>query len=175
MLPFVLMHASVLLVFTVPFTPHCSSGSSARTSCGCSAVTGGYHRYFSHRSYKLNRFWQFCLAFLAQTSGQKGVLWWAAHHRDHHLHSDRKEDLHSPVHEGFWWSHLGWILSDEYDDYDPQRIADFSRFPELRWLDKFHLRADDHLRRRDLPDRRLAGVRLGLLRRRPCCSTTARS
>ena len=101
-------------------------GSSGRTTCACSRVTGGYHRYFSHRSYKLNRFWQFCLAFLAQTSGQKGVLWWAAHHRDHHLHSDRKDDLHSPVHEGFWWSHLGWILSDEYDDYDPKRIADFS-------------------------------------------------
>ena len=83
-------------------------------------MTGGYHRYFSHRSYKLNRFWQFCLAFLAQTSGQKGALWWAAHHRDHHLHSDRKTDLHSPVHEGFWWSHLGWILSDEYNDYDPE-------------------------------------------------------
>ncbi len=87
-------------------------------------VTGGYHRYFSHRSYKLNRFWQFCMAFLAQTSAQKGALWWAAHHRDHHLYSDRKEDLHSPVHEGFWWSHLGWILSDEYDHYDPKRIAD---------------------------------------------------
>jgi len=102
-------------------------------------VTAGYHRYFSHRSFKLNRFWQFWLAFLAQTSGQKGALWWAAHHRDHHLHSDRKEDLHSPVHEGFWWSHLGWILSDEYNNYDPKRIADFSKFPELRLLDRFHL------------------------------------
>jgi len=43
------------------------------------------------------------------------------------------------VHEGFWWSHLGWILSDEYDDYDPKRIADLVKYPELRWLDKFHL------------------------------------
>ena len=61
MLPFIAMHASVLLVFTVPFTPaHARRGSPGRTSCGCSAVTGGYHRYFSHRSYKLNRFWQFC-------------------------------------------------------------------------------------------------------------------
>jgi stearoyl-CoA desaturase (delta-9 desaturase) len=139
MLPFLLLHASVLLVLTVPF--HWTAllwlfGSYYLRMFG---VTAGYHRYFSHRAYKLNRFWQFCMAFLAQTSAQKGALWWASHHRDHHLHSDRKTDIHSPVHEGFWWSHLGWILSDEYDHYDPKRIADFSRFPELRWLDRFYL------------------------------------
>ena len=139
MLPFIAMHASVLLIFTVPFTPAMVGWLAGSYFLRMFGVTGGYHRYFSHRSYKLNRFWQFCLAFLAQTSGQKGALWWAAHHRDHHLHSDQKTDLHSPVHEGFWWSHLGWILSDEYDTYDPRRIADFSRYPELRFLDRFHL------------------------------------
>jgi len=138
-LPFIAIHASVLLVLTVPFRLELLWWLVGSYYLRMFAVTGGYHRYFSHRSYKLNRFWQFLMAFLAQTSGQKGVLWWAAHHRDHHLHSDRKTDLHSPVHEGFWWSHLGWILSDEYDDYDPKRIADFSRYPELRWLDRFHL------------------------------------
>jgi stearoyl-CoA desaturase (delta-9 desaturase) len=139
MVPFLLLHASMLLVFTVPFSPAMIAWCLGSYFLRMFGVTGGYHRYFSHRAFKLNRFWQFCLAFLAQTSGQKGALWWAAHHRDHHLHSDRKEDLHSPVHEGFWWSHLGWILSDEYDHYDPKRIVDFSKFPELRWLDKFHL------------------------------------
>ncbi len=138
-LPFLLLHASVLLVLTVPFTPGVIAWFIGSYFLRMFGVTGGYHRYFSHRSYKLNRFWQFWLALLAQTSGQKGALWWAAHHRDHHLNSDRKEDLHSPVHEGFWWSHLGWILSDEYDDYDPHRISDFSKYWELRWLDKFHL------------------------------------
>jgi stearoyl-CoA desaturase (delta-9 desaturase) len=82
--------------------------------------------------------WQFVLAFMAQTSGQKGVLWWAAHHREHHLESDRQADVHSPVQEGFWWSHVGWIISDRYDDYDPQRIADFGKYPELQWLDRYH-------------------------------------
>jgi stearoyl-CoA desaturase (delta-9 desaturase) len=139
MLPFVLMHVAVLLVLTVPFSPILVVWLLGSYFFRMFVVTAGYHRYFSHRSFKLNRFWQFVLAFLAQTSSQKGVLWWAAHHRDHHLHSDRKTDLHSPVHEGFWWSHLGWILSDEYDTYDPKRIADFSRFPELRWLNRFHL------------------------------------
>jgi stearoyl-CoA desaturase (delta-9 desaturase) len=139
MLPFLFLHGAAFLVLTVPFTPSLLLWLFGSYFLRMFAVTGGYHRYFSHRSYKLNRFWQFCMAFLAETSAQKGVLWWAAHHRDHHLNSDRKADLHSPVHEGFWWSHLGWILSDEYDTYDPQRIADFSRFPELRWLDRFHL------------------------------------
>jgi stearoyl-CoA desaturase (delta-9 desaturase) len=139
MLPFVLLHASVLLVLTVPFSWAMIGWLAGSYFLRMFGVTAGYHRYFSHRAFKLNRFWQFCLAFLAQTSGQKGALWWAAHHRDHHRHSDRKEDLHSPVHEGFWWSHLGWILSDEYNNYDPKRIADFSRYPELRWLDRFHL------------------------------------
>jgi stearoyl-CoA desaturase (delta-9 desaturase) len=139
MVPFIIMHVSALLVFAVPFKLSYVAWLLGSYYLRMFGVTGGYHRYFSHRSFKLNRFWQFCLAFLAQTSGQKGVLWWAAHHRAHHLHSDRKEDLHSPVHEGFWWSHLGWILSDEYDEYDPRRVADFSRFPELRWLNTYHL------------------------------------
>jgi len=138
-LPFFVFHALVLLTLTVPFRLSLLAWLVGSYALRMFGVTGGYHRYFSHRSYKLNRFWQFCMAFLAQTSNQKGVLWWAAHHRDHHLHSDQKADLHSPVHEGFWWSHLGWILSDEYDTYDAQRIADFSRYPELRLLSRLHL------------------------------------
>jgi stearoyl-CoA desaturase (Delta-9 desaturase) len=138
MIPFIILHAAVLLIFTVPFSWSMVAWLGGSYFLRMFGVTAGYHRYFSHRSFKLNRFWQFCLAFLAQTSMQKGALWWAAHHRDHHLYSDRKEDLHSPVHEGFWWSHLGWILSDEYDHYDPKRIADLQKYPELRLLDRFH-------------------------------------
>ena len=76
-------------------------------------VTAGYHRYFSHRSYKLGSAVQFLLAFLAETSGQKGVLWWAAQHRIHHRESDTERDIHSPWTRNFWWAHLGWILSCE--------------------------------------------------------------
>ncbi|MGE0431532.1 MAG: acyl-CoA desaturase [Planctomycetota bacterium] len=100
-------------------------------------VTAGYHRYFSHRTYKMGRVMQFLMAFLAQTSAQRGVLWWAAHHRHHHKHSDTEEDRHSPK-DGFWWSHIGWINADEHIETDLDRIKDFSRFPELRWLDRYH-------------------------------------
>ncbi len=81
---------------------------------------------------------QFVMACLAQSSAQKGVLWWAAQHREHHRHSDSEQDIHSPLRHGFWWSHLGWILSNQHDEYDPARIADFGKYPELRWLDRHH-------------------------------------
>jgi stearoyl-CoA desaturase (delta-9 desaturase) len=102
-------------------------------------VTGGYHRYFSHRSYKLGRAAQFGLAFLAETSGQKGVLWWAAQHRVHHRESDTEKDIHSPWTRSFWWAHLGWILSRQHDGYDPRLVSDFAKYPELRWLDRNYL------------------------------------
>jgi stearoyl-CoA desaturase (Delta-9 desaturase) len=100
------------------------------------AITAGFHRYFSHRAYRLSRVPQFLLAFLGQTSAQKGVLWWASNHRHHHKYSDRPEDIHSPVQNGFWWSHIGWILSGLYDETDYSRIPDLAKFPELRWLDR---------------------------------------
>src|SRR6202050_4741961 len=96
-------------------------------------VTGGYHRYFSHRSYKTSRWFQFVIAFMAETSTQKGVLWWAANHRHHHRYSDTEEDLHSPSLRGFLWSHVGWILSDRYNKTREELIPDFNKYPELRW------------------------------------------
>ncbi len=102
-------------------------------------ITAGYHRYFSHRSYRTGRTFQFVLAVLGATTTQKGVLWWAAHHRDHHRFSDQPEDIHSPVQRGFWWSHVGWILSRRYSATKLDRIKDFARYPELRWLDRFHV------------------------------------
>jgi stearoyl-CoA desaturase (Delta-9 desaturase) len=135
---FFLIHAGALLVFFTPFRWGLLSWFLASYALRMFAVTAGYHRYFSHRAYKLNRFNQFVIAFLAQTSGQKGVLWWASHHRDHHRHSDEEQDVHSPWMQTFWWAHVGWVLSNQYDEYNEKRVADFSRFPELRWLDRHH-------------------------------------
>lgn len=98
-------------------------------------VTAGYHRYFSHKSYKLARVPQFIMAFGAESSAQKGVLWWAAHHRNHHQFSDTERDVHSPR-KGFWWSHVGWILADKFKAYDADRIRDFGKYPELVFIDK---------------------------------------
>ena len=132
---FVLLHAALALAVLAPPTAPLLALAVGSYVVRMFGVTAGYHRYFSHRAFKLGRAAQFVLAWLAQTSGQKGVLWWAAHHRDHHKHADADRDVHSPRH-GFWWSHAGWILSSEFDRYEPLRVADFGRFPELRWLDR---------------------------------------
>jgi stearoyl-CoA desaturase (delta-9 desaturase) len=96
-------------------------------------ITAGYHRYFAHRTYRMGRVMQFLVAILGTTACQKGVLWWAAHHRHHHGHSDLPEDIHSPRH-GFWWSHVGWIVVETHDATRWDRIRDFAKYPELRFL-----------------------------------------
>lgn len=134
---FALLHLASLSVLFVPFETNLLTWLFGSYLVRMFGITAGYHRYFSHRSFRLGRLAQFVLAVLAQSSGQKGVLWWAAHHRDHHRHSDLPGDVHSPR-DGFWWSHVGWILSPRFDNYDPKRVADFGRYPELRWLDRHH-------------------------------------
>jgi stearoyl-CoA desaturase (delta-9 desaturase) len=99
-------------------------------------VTAGYHRYFSHKTYKMGRVAQFLMAFLAESSAQKGALWWAAHHRHHHRYSDEPEDVHSPIQRGFWWSHIGWMIVPKFEATKWERIKDFAKFPELVWLNK---------------------------------------
>jgi len=135
---FGLIHLAALGVFSVPFRPALAWMAFALYVVRMFGVTAGYHRYFSHRSYRLGRGAQFLMACLAQTSGQKGVLWWAANHRNHHRHSDAPGDLHSPVRDSFWWSHVGWILSSRHDRPDLSRVGDLGRYPELRWLDRRH-------------------------------------
>lgn len=123
MVPFALLHLAALSVLFVPFSLSMLAWFAGSYLLRMFGVTAGYHRYFSHRSYRLGRVAQFALAFLAQTSAQKGALWWAAHHREHHRNSDEERDIHSPWRQGFWWSHAGWILSNRYDEYDAKRIA----------------------------------------------------
>lgn len=103
------------------------------------AIGAGYHRYFSHRAYSTSRMFQFILAFLAQSSAQKSVLWWAAKHRHHHLHSDTKQDVHSPRHNGFVYSHVSWIFYRQHDATDLTKVSDFASNPELMWLHRFEV------------------------------------
>lgn len=102
-------------------------------------VTAGYHRYFSHRSFKTSRLGQFLLAFLAMSSTQKSVLWWAALHRHHHRHSDQEEDIHSPVLRSFFYSHVGWIFDERYSETRVEDVPDLVKYPELRFLDRHQL------------------------------------
>ncbi len=138
-IPFALVHVAALAAFFLPLRWEMVALAVGSYYLRMFGVTAGYHRYFAHRSYKTSRAFQLLLAFLAQTSAQKGVLWWAGHHRAHHAYSDTENDVHSPVRRGFWWAHVGWILHGKYDETDLARIKDFARFPELRLLNRFKL------------------------------------
>ena len=137
-IPFLSVHGMCLWAFQTGIKPEwllLAIGSSDVRMVG---VTAGDHRYFAHRSYKTSRVFQFLLAFLAMTSAQKGVLWWAAHHRHHHKYSDREEDFHSPLQRGFWFSHVGWTLSEKHMRADLSLIKDFAQYPEICFLNRFY-------------------------------------
>jgi stearoyl-CoA desaturase (delta-9 desaturase) len=102
-------------------------------------LTGFYHRYFSHRSFKVGRVTQFVFGWIGCTAVQRGPLWWAAHHRHHHTHSDDPEDLHSPRQKGILFAHWGWFLTPRANATNLKLIPDFAKYPELRWLDKWDL------------------------------------
>ena len=99
-------------------------------------ITAFYHRYFSHRSFKVARVTQFLMAVLGCTCGQRGPVWWAGHHRKHHMSSDGLNDPHSPKIRGFWFSHTLWFLTRGTFVTPSHRVRDWLYFPELRILEK---------------------------------------
>jgi len=138
-IPFILVHLAVFGVFWTGISWETAAVAVSLYVIRMWAITAGFHRYFSHRSYKTSRWFQFVMAFIAQMSAQRGAIWWAAIHRHHHLHSDTEEDIHSPVHDGFWMSHVGWIFRPRTSNADYSSVKDLTRYPELVWLDRFHL------------------------------------
>jgi stearoyl-CoA desaturase (delta-9 desaturase) len=136
-LPFFAMHFACLAVFWVGWSWVAVSVAVALYVIRMFAITGFYHRYFSHRTFKTSRWTQFLFAIMGASAVQKGPLWWAAHHRHHHRHSDREADVHSPHRDSFYWSHMGWITASVNFRTRLENVRDLARFPELRFLDRF--------------------------------------
>jgi stearoyl-CoA desaturase (delta-9 desaturase) len=134
----IVLHAGAVLAlaFVRPSTRDIAIGIGAYL-VGMFVITAGYHRYFAHRTYKTSRAVQAVFAALGCLCTQKGALWWASTHRLHHRFTDAQGDPHSPHRQSFWRSHIGWTLSSESDGYDPGNVRDLSKYPELRWLDRF--------------------------------------
>jgi stearoyl-CoA desaturase (delta-9 desaturase) len=137
--PFVLVHVFCLAAFWTGVTWQALALCVGLYWLRIFAIGAGYHRYFAHRAYSTSRAFQFVLAFLAQSSAQNSVLWWAAIHRRHHLYSDTALDAHSPRRRGFFYAHVGWIFDARHLKTDLVRVGDLARFPELVWLDRFEL------------------------------------
>ena len=138
-IPFMLLHLGCFAVYWVGI-----SSTAIFTAIGLYylrmfCITGFYHRYFSHKTFKINRVWQFIFAFLGATAGQRGPLWWASHHRCHHRQADTQQDPHSPHHAGFIWSHVGWFFSSQAFSTNYNAVSDLSKFPELVWLNRYDI------------------------------------
>jgi stearoyl-CoA desaturase (Delta-9 desaturase) len=138
-IPFVLVHLVCIAALWTGVTSTALAIAATLYVVRMFAITAGYHRYFSHRSFKTSRWFQFVLAFVAQSSTQKGVLWWAAIHRHHHKHSDTDADIHSPRHHGFWYAHFGWVFARQNRVASVEPPADFAKYPELRVLQRFEV------------------------------------
>jgi stearoyl-CoA desaturase (delta-9 desaturase) len=136
---FWLVHLTCGLVFFVGFSWVAFAVCLALYVIRMFAITGVYHRYFSHRSYQTSRWFQFVLGFLGTTAAQKGPIWWASHHRHHHRHSDTEEDIHSPIVHGLYFSHVGWVLCSQFVEPRLDLVKDLTKFPELMSLEKYYL------------------------------------
>jgi stearoyl-CoA desaturase (Delta-9 desaturase) len=133
---FLLLHLACFAAFWTGVTPRAAVIGLVLYLVRIFAIGAGYHRYFAHRAFRTSRIFQFCLAFLAQTSAQRGVLWWAAKHRWHHKYSDTELDVHSPVQRGFLYAHVGWIFVPRNNETNYAMVRDLARYKELVWLDR---------------------------------------
>ncbi|MBW2442438.1 MAG: fatty acid desaturase, partial [Deltaproteobacteria bacterium] len=136
-LPLLILHVMCLAVLWVGWSSTAVAVAVVLYCVRMFAITGFYHRYFSHKSFKTNRLWQFIFAVLGNASVQRGPLWWAAHHRHHHRYTDQEQDVHSPSRHGFWWSHIGWLTSKANFPTNYKYVAEWAKYPELRWLNRF--------------------------------------
>ena len=138
-LPFVLIHLACLCVIWVGWSPIAVLVAIGLYLLRMFAITGFYHRYFSHRTFKTTRVVQFIFAVFGAAAVQRGPIWWSAHHRHHHAHSEEESDVHSPVRHGFLWSHMGWFLCQSNFATRTHLAKDWMKFPELRFLDRFDI------------------------------------
>lgn len=134
--PLIAVHLALVALFFVPITWTAFILFIVMTRISGFGITMGFHRYFSHHSFKTSRVFHFLLGFAGCSALQKGPIWWVIHHREHHKHSDTELDPHSPVVESLWYGHMGWLFSNDLMTPDAKDVHDLTRYPELVWLDR---------------------------------------
>ena len=136
-IPFILIHFGALAALWTHFEWYLVWVALILFVIRMFAITGFYHRYFAHKTFKTSRLMQFIFAFIGSTAAQRGPIWWASHHRRHHLNSDRHNDHHSPHTHHFLWSHMGWFLAKKNFLTDRKVVRDLIKFKELVLIDRF--------------------------------------
>ena len=138
LVPFIALHLACFAVYFVGISWIAVVIAVASYLIRIFAITGFFHRYFSHKAFRVGRTTQFVFAAIGASATQRGPLWWAAHHRAHHREPDTDMDPHN-ARRGFWWSHIGWFMSSTHFRTRTELVNDWFRFPELVWLDRFDL------------------------------------
>lgn len=138
-IPYAMMHLTCFAVIWVGVSPIALVVAGFAYFLRMFTITAFYHRYFSHRAFETSRVLQFIFAVIGSASVQRGPLWWAAHHRFHHRHSDTEVDPHSPKHTGFLWSHCLWFVSAANFPIREALVRDWAKYPEIRFLDRFDI------------------------------------
>ena len=136
-LPFVSLHVACVAVIWVGWSATAVAVAAGLYLLRMFAITGFYHRYFSHKAFRTSRAMQFVFAVLGASAVQRGPLWWASQHRHHHAHADDEHDTHSPGRHGFLWAHGAWFMARENFATRTKLVKDLARYPELRFLDRY--------------------------------------
>uniref|UniRef100_A0A383W3P9 Fatty acid desaturase domain-containing protein n=1 Tax=Tetradesmus obliquus TaxID=3088 RepID=A0A383W3P9_TETOB len=103
---------------------------------GCLGITLSFHRQLAHRSFQTPKWLEYALSYCGVLAVEGDPIEWVSAHRYHHLHCDTPLDPHSPY-EGFWWSHMGWLLDNKTTK---ERVYDQSNAKEMegqawyRWI-----------------------------------------
>lgn len=138
-IPFAIVHLGCFAALWTGVTWQTLTAAVVLYALRIFGITAGYHRLYSHRSYHIpSKALRMVMWFLATSSAQRHVRWWASHHRHHHRHSDTELDLHSPLQVGTFWSHMGWQYHATAAPWDEGALKDFDKaFPELATIDRF--------------------------------------
>ncbi len=151
--------------------PWPSRRPSRSTRCACSpsrpSITATSRIARSRRRAPL----QLVFALLGASAVQRGPLWWAAHHRHHHAHSDRPGDAHSPHQHGFLWSHMGWFLARANFPTKIELVRDLARLSRARAARSLRRRRAGAARRGVVCGRRRARALRAVARARTGCSS----
>ncbi|KAG7096081.1 hypothetical protein E1B28_006761 [Marasmius oreades] len=102
-------------------------------------MSAGYHRLWAHRAYNASLPLQYVLACLGAGSVQGSIGWWARAHRAHHRYTDTDLDPYS-AHNGFWYSHVGWMLLRPRRKPGVADVSDLRRNPVVKWQHKYYYR-----------------------------------
>ena len=100
-------------------------------------VTAGYHRLFSHLTYKANNLTKIILLFFGAMALQNSALTWSADHRLHHQKTDLTKDPYN-FKKGFWYAHWYWIFWDVPGGLDYSIVADLKKEPLIMWQHKYY-------------------------------------